>query len=131
MTANTGMVMIVGLFPQVDQFRWVAWFQVASGVLLVIVTVLLFREPLPSYLYCGRKGSWSPAKEINLERRTAVKMNCPSGAFRREPFWYPSRNAQIDLAQGVINLCKYSVHCYIIVCMNCVNVECKLLSLTV
>ena len=64
---NVGIVMIVGLFPQVDQFRWIAWFEVVAGVLSTITTVLLFREPLPLYLTCGLRRSLPTAKEVLFE----------------------------------------------------------------
>ena len=62
--------MIVGQFPQVDQFRWIAWFQVVSGVLSVIATIFLFREPLPSSLSCGPKGLLPATKETHLKKES-------------------------------------------------------------
>ena len=71
--ATKGTVMIVGQFPQVDQFRWIAWFQVVLGVLAVIAALLLFREPLPSFLSCGPKGLLPAAKEVCLEKENQLQ----------------------------------------------------------
>ena len=41
-----GLALVVAQFDFLDQFRWIAWFEIACGVLTMVAIVLIFRDPL-------------------------------------------------------------------------------------
>ena len=41
-------------YPQVNQFRWMAWFQIAVGTVVIVLHILLFYN-FDNCLQCGSK----------------------------------------------------------------------------
>ena len=40
---SLGLVVLVGQFPAVDQFRWIAWFSTSFATLTALLVVVFFR----------------------------------------------------------------------------------------
>lgn len=82
---NTGMVMIIAQFPDVDQFQWTAWLQViAGGIVLLLCT--LFRD---SHQMCSKRCCASKKKNSSADVQTmagATTKECqPDHVHKRTP----------------------------------------------